>query len=270
MENRDKSLKKWNYRVCTLVSGSSGNSFYIENEDTAILVDAGISGAQFTNALKKQNLNPDKIKAIILTHDHSDHVYGAGVIHRKHNIPLYMTKGTYEKIADKIGKIQKPVIFKQGSKIQIERLNVNTFGTPHDAVEPVAVIIECNNAFCGILTDLGCPFPSVVKLVPKLDAVFLESNYDPEMLENGPYNANLKNRIKSFKGHISNIEAGNILKNSIRGRLKQVVFSHLSDKNNHPDLVENTIFEIAGDVIKKNNIKILIAPRYEPSEFIYL
>ena len=254
------------YRVWTLASGSSGNAVFFESEDDAILVDAGISGKAIEGAIKKVGGDSSKIRGIVLTHSHSDHSKSAGVIARRYSVPIYTTKATYEHCLKRLGSNFEYRLFKTSEDIKIAGFTLNTIPTPHDAIDSVALVVEHDGVRCGVLTDLGHVFYKLEKEISNLDAVILESNYDPEMLTNGAYPYHLKQRISSKAGHISNEEAAYLLLNSQGERLKTVMLAHLSNENNSPEKA----LKCHVDVLAKSrkNFKLMVAPRSEPSDVI--
>lgn len=252
------------FRVAALASGSSGNAVYAECADGALLVDAGLSGSAVEKAVSRIGGDMARVRAIVLTHDHADHVKGAGVLHRRYGVPLLLTPGTFAAARRALGKNVTPSLFAPGETLHAAGFAVHTLATPHDGAEPVAVVLERAGARCGILTDLGHSFPELVKLLPTLDAVLLESNYDPEMLRLGPYSAELQERIRSPRGHLSNGEAGELLRAYSGERLAVAMLAHLSENNNTPALALRTVRKLAAGC----RVEIRVAPRRAPSEVI--
>ncbi len=255
-----------NYRVWTLASGSSGNAVYFEGEDSAVLVDAGISGRAIEEAIAGVGGDSTKIQAIFLTHSHSDHTRSAGVIARKFGVPLYTTQATYEHCARRLGNNIEYRIFKTTESLEVAGFRIDAIPTPHDAADSVALIFERGGRRCGVLTDLGHVFYKLEKEISNLDAVILESNYDPQMLAGGKYPYHLKQRISSRAGHISNQEAACLLLQSQGERLKTVLLAHLSNENNTPETALKCHQEVLADSGK--SFRLLVAPRSEPSEVI--
>lgn len=226
-------------RVCALASGSSGNCFYVENENSAILVDAGISAKRIIERMSLLNLNAEKIKGIFVTHEHSDHTKGIGVFSRKFNVPVFATKGTIFNGGlcsdkDMINQIKKD------EKINIGRLEVEAFSKSHKAAEPVSYSISDKNKFVSIITDAGYACENITSRISMSDFLFLESNHDRKMLENGPYPYFLKQWITSDSGHLSNTQAGLAVLENGNKRLRNVVLSHLSKTNNFPEVALKT------------------------------
>src|SRR3989338_2152356 len=228
--------------VCALASGSSGNCFYVCNENAAILVDVGISAKQILERLKAINQNPLKIKAIFITHEHSDHIKGSDVLARKFNIPIFATKATTQKgflcsNADLINCINKD------STIKIEKLKVEAFSKTHSAADPVSYNIY-ENKKVSIITDAGHACKNIQNNIADCDLLCIEANHDELMLQEGPYPYFLKKWISSDEGHLSNKQAALSVLEHASSKLKNIVLSHLSQTNNTPELALKTFTEI--------------------------
>ncbi len=256
------------FSICSLVSGSSGNSFYVECSEGALLIDAGVSAKKIAENVTAVGGNMDQVDGLVITHGHGDHIQGAGVVSRRYGIPLFMTEGAYATSKQKLGKLAGCRLFRPGGVITAAGLRIHTYPTPHDAADSVALVVERNGARCGVLTDLGHPFPGLEEIIGSLDAVFLESNYDPEMLAHGPYHESLKERIRSPHGHISNSEATSLICAPGNQRLKVAVLSHLSETNNHPRIAQCTLKEKLAQCQLDKKIQVCIAPRHTPSEVV--
>ncbi len=228
---------------CNLGSGSKGNCSYIESGSTSILIDQGFSKKQLVLRMDEVKLNPEKIDAIILTHNHSDHAKGIGVFARKYNTPVYITKQTESVLNSDILKKIDIKHFISGDTIQIKDLKIKTFVTPHDAQDPVGLFItDTENKTIGHLTDVGMVSQSIIQHLGKdnLDILFLESNHDLDMLRTGPYPIDLQRRVKSRVGHLSNDQAIEMFDNlNCNGRLKHLILGHLSEQNNDQKLVSD-------------------------------
>jgi len=255
---------------CTLASGSSGNSAYIGNSNTNILIDAGISGKAIQKEIQK--LHIQKIDAIFVTHEHSDHIKSVGVLSRKFDIPIYATKGTWSAMEDTIGKIKKEnkkIISNQTDCI-VGSLSIYPYEIPHDANEPVGYCITDGKNKISIATDIGHITNTVRNNIIDSDALLIEANHDIDMLKMGSYPYFLKERILSDVGHLSNESCGNILAQIFNSKLKYILLGHLSQQNNFPELA----FKTVSNILNTNNIqvgaylKMDVAPRYECSEVI--
>ncbi|HXX53867.1 MAG TPA: MBL fold metallo-hydrolase, partial [Thermodesulfovibrionales bacterium] len=203
--------------------------------------------------------------ALIISHDHADHIRYAGVYQRRYNIPLFITPKTlYRAERDgMLGRLRDTNYFLAGGKIRFGDLSVHTIPTPHDAEDAVAFVVSCLGKRLGILTDLGHSFNELGAVISSLDAVFIESNYDPEMLRRGPYPLSLKRRIRGPKGHLSNSEAAELLLSS--PKLQWACLAHLSEKNNHPSVALRTHREIVGA-----KLALYCASRHKSSKLFFL
>ena len=225
-------------RFSPLFSGSSGNATYVGCDDAHILVDAGLSGSRVSLELQRVGVDPARLNAILVTHEHADHIRGIGILSRKYDLPVYATEGTWECMYGKIGPIAEKnrVIFDPERNFYLGSIDVTPFPTPHDAAEPVGYTFEVDGAKLAIATDIGCIREGWLNHVLGAAAVILESNYDPDMLEAGRYHYELKKRIKSRRGHLSNDDAGSVAAELIRNGARQIVLGHLSKENNFPEL----------------------------------
>ncbi|MFO7653487.1 MAG: MBL fold metallo-hydrolase [Candidatus Krumholzibacteriia bacterium] len=221
--------------VIPLQSGSCGNCVYVESAGVRLLFDAGISGRQAEQRLAACGVDIRRVDAVVLTHDHGDHVRCAGVFQRKFGLPLHVTERTLQACARSLGRLERVERFRAGETLDFGSLRVHTYPTPHDAADGVALVVETAGARVGVLTDLGHAFAGLEPLVASLDAVVLESNHDPELLRTGPYPAFLKQRIAGPAGHLSNVDAADLLA-GCDGRLQWACLAHLSAQNNRPDL----------------------------------
>lgn len=226
-----------------LQSGSCGNSFYYESGDVKLLFDAGITWRCAAERLQSKGVSQAGIRGIFLSHDHSDHTCCAGVYQRKLNVPLFTTAATHRAIRHRLGKVKEGNVkhFTVGDTVDIGHVKVHTISTPHDAVDPCAFIVDDGVNRVGILSDLGHCFPALRQCLCDLDAVYIESNYDDEMLTNNlAYPALLKHRIRSPHGHLENSESALMMKECCSDRLQSVILCHLSGENNHPEVALRT------------------------------
>lgn len=223
----------------SLQSGSNGNATYVEAGDVRLLFDAGLSGRQVRLRMAEHQRKVVELDAVILSHRHADHTRGAGVLQRTFKLPIYATPATFHAIARQVGQIADAHVFHPGGVLEFGSVTVHTLPTPHDAAESVAFVVEHEDQRLGILTDLGHPFRALAQTLDELDAVYLESNYDPTMLATGSYPPELQARIRGANGHLSNDEAAALLK-GCRRRLRWVMLAHLSAQNNDPDLALHT------------------------------
>lgn len=229
-------------RFSPLFSGSSGNAIYVGCDDAHLLVDAGMSGARIVQEMQKVGVDPNRLNGILVTHEHSDHIKGIGILSRKFDLPIFATEGTWQGMSNKIGAIASKniCIFEPGQDFFMGSINITGFSTPHDALQPVGYTFDLRGARLSIATDMGCIKDSWYKYVCGSDAVLLESNYDPDMLKAGAYPFDLKKRILSRKGHLSNEDAGIVAAELVKKGAKQIILGHLSKENNFPELAMRT------------------------------
>ncbi|MCC6372366.1 MAG: MBL fold metallo-hydrolase [Bacteroidia bacterium] len=245
--------------VASINSGSNGNCYYVGNGTDAVLVDVGISCREVIKRMQRAGLSIQSVKAIFISHEHSDHIRGLRVLSTKYNIPVYINEATIRGGSLYLDSVLiRP--FEHAQNISVGELLVTPFRKEHDAADPYSFNISGNGITVGVYTDIGCACQNVVNYFKECHAVFLEANYDEEMLENGPYPFYLKKRISSNKGHLSNAQALELFKNHRSAFLSHVFLSHLSKENNSPQLVKQLFQEQAGD------IKIAVASRDNESE----
>jgi phosphoribosyl 1,2-cyclic phosphodiesterase len=245
----------------SLNSGSNGNCYYLGNEQDAVLIDAGLSCKEIEKRMKALGLSIHSIKAVFISHEHIDHIKGIEVLAKKYEIPVYITAPTFENSRCPIPN-ERIVWMKNDDSINIGNIKITAFSKYHDAADPTSFVVESNGIKVGVFTDIGQVCKNVTDHFKQCDAVFLEANYDREMLMNGHYPYSLKTRISGGNGHLSNDEALNLFVNHRTPKLKYLLLSHLSKENNDPDLVKK-LFEL-----NTTNTEIIIASRYNPS-FIY-
>lgn len=241
---------------CSLASGSSGNCQYIATDNTVVLLDAGLSGKYITNSLEHINAKLENLKAIFITHEHSDHVKGAGILMRKYGVELYITEKTFCEVESKLGKIdlEKVKFIKKEEDLLIGDLVVHPFSVSHDAVDTVAYSFKKNDTKVSVVTDLGhVPLDILSKIIDS-NLLMIESNHDVDMLNAGKYPYMLKRRILSNKGHISNVTAADTIvrAHTSSEHLGHVILGHLSKDNNTPEIA----YETVKSVIEENGITI--------------
>lgn len=249
-------------KMVSLQSGSNGNCIFVQSHGVRLLFDAGLTGKQTEERLSRIGVDVATIQGVIVSHDHADHVSGAGVLHRKFGLPVWMTRKTYEQATRKmrLGKMEHVSFFHAGDRLQFGRLGIETIPTTHDAADGVGFVVDNGSVRLGILTDLGEIFDDLSNAMKTLDAVLLESNYDMQMLLSGSYPDHLKRRIRGRGGHLSNVEAAHLI-HGYGHRLRWACLAHLSQENNHPELAMETHQRIVGP-----KCELFLAPRYEPSE----
>ena len=252
-------------KTCTLYSGSSGNSIYVESKNTKILIDVGVSCKKILEALEQIKVNILDINAILITHEHIDHTKALNLLSSKFNIPVYCNKLTWDAL-----KLTCPVqknTFTNNEFFEIGDLKIFPFSTSHDAADPCGFNIYNQNSKITIATDIGCVSSNLLKNLENSSLLFVESNYDPEVLKMSSYPYKLKQRIASNIGHLDNYSAGKIIGFLSNNGLKDAILIHLSKENNFSELALATVNEELQKTNKEIKTNIYIAPRNEPSKF---
>lgn len=234
-------------RYASLNSGSNGNCYYVENEEDAIFIDAGLICKETIRRMHALNLSMQKVKAIFISHEHSDHVRGLDVISRNFKIPVYFNKSTRKKHTMPLQE-ERVNYMENHVPVMIGDLIVHPFSKKHDATDPLSFRIEHNGHSVGVFTDIGIVCDNLIQHFKQCQAAILEANYDEEMLQNGPYPFHLKKRISSHVGHLSNTQALELFLTHKPGFMNRLLLGHLSQQNNDPRLVEKLFNEQAGDV----------------------
>jgi phosphoribosyl 1,2-cyclic phosphodiesterase len=218
----------------SLQSGSSGNAIFVDTGRVRLLFDAGVNARRAQERMSRYGRNLREVDAILVSHDHDDHISAAGSINRLFFTPLYMTAPTYRSCRHKLGKLFDLRHFRAGDSLIFGDAIVHTIRTPHDAVDGVAFVVEHDGKRLGILIDVGHAFAELRALVATLDAAYIESNYDPGMLAAGSYPQDIKERIAGQRGHLSNADAAELI--ACGPRLRWAALAHISENNNHPDV----------------------------------
>ena len=255
-------------KIASIASGSNGNCYYLENDDDAILIDAGISTRQIVERMNNLGLSMSKVRGVFISHEHTDHVRGIDVLSRKYSVPVFMTQKTYLKY----GKIIKDSLlnfFSPGKQVKFGKIHVNPFLKSHDAAEPCSFSVSSENSSVAVMTDIGFKCSNIISHIKNVDAVFLESNYDDHMLQTGPYPAFLKARISSDLGHLSNTQAALIALEHASYRLKHIFLSHLSANNNTPEIALYTFNSFIRQR-KDLNPELIITSRHKESRLVSL
>lgn len=263
-------------RLCSIASGSSGNCVYVGHASTHLLIDAGISGKKIEQGLLTAGVDPESLSGLLVTHEHSDHIQGIGVLARKYGIPIYGTVETFcamKKGKTSIGKIEdalfQPVIPEEG--FSIGEIAVTPFSVSHDAANPVAYIFEADGHKIGMATDLGVYTEKTVNYLEHSELLYLESNHDENMLMVGAYPYYLKQRILGEHGHLSNDTAAELLCRLYHENLQHVILAHLSKENNYPELAYETVkAELILKVGEENLPDLKVAPRDVPSGMFHI
>ena len=258
-------------RLCSIASGSSGNCVYVGHASTHLLVDAGISGKRIEQGLMEIGVEPAKLSGILITHEHSDHIQGVGVLARKYGLPIYGTVETFcamKKGKCSIGKVED-ALFQQifpEKELTIGEIGITPFSVSHDAANPVAYVFEADGQKIGMATDLGVYTEKTMEFLKDSEILYLESNHDENMLMVGGYPYYLKQRILGQHGHLSNDTAAELLCRLHHSGLRHVLLAHLSKENNYPELAYETVkTELLMKVGEAAMPNVLVAPRDVPS-----
>lgn len=262
-------------KFCSLYSGSSGNCIFVASDNAKVLIDAGLPGKKIDEALKHIGEEPGSIDGIFITHEHSDHIKGVGVLSRKYDIPIYANDKTWAVMEKNIGKIKEHNIriMDRRSSIAIKDLEIRSFNIPHDAIAPVGYTVSSGGKNASVVTDFGVFTEEIRDNIIDSDIILLESNHDINMLRMGPYPYNLKLRVLGENGHLSNEDCGNAIVSLIKSdKKKQIMLGHLSGTNNHPDLAYQTVVDVlsANGIRPGDDVTLQLASRHNPSEIILL
>jgi phosphoribosyl 1,2-cyclic phosphodiesterase len=264
-------------RLTVLASGSKGNSAVVASSRTRILVDAGISCRETFRRMKAVGEDPTSLDAILITHEHSDHINGLPVLARKLRIPVYMTAPTrsawHRQLRDQRIELKgepKEETFQAGRTLHIGDIAVQSFTIPHDAVDPVGFTFVAEGVKVGLVTDLGYMPASVRQHVRGCDVLMLESNHDLEMLRGGPYPWSVKQRVMSRVGHLSNAALADFFSSDYDGGAAYVVLAHISEQNNHPEVARAAAEHALGTRRTLLHNRVILALQSEPTEPIRL
>ena len=262
-------------RMCSIASGSSGNCIYVGSDHTHLLVDTGISRKRIEEGLKKLEIKGEEIDGVLITHEHSDHIQGLGVLSRKYELPIYATKGTIEGISGStsLGKMPDGLFhtIRADEPFRLGDIEVKPFAISHDACEPTGYRFECGGRSAAVATDLGKYDEYTVSNLTGLDAVLLEANHDIHMLEVGGYPYYLKQRILGDKGHLSNELSGRLLCDILHDNLKHIILGHLSKENNYARLAYETVkleVTLGDNDYKGEDLDMFVASRDTVSDII--
>ena len=228
----------------SLGSGSKGNATLVSVANTCIMVDCGFSMRETVMRLEKIGKQPEQLAAILLTHEHTDHIRGAGALSRKYGVPVWSTRGTAK--AEALGDLGRQYYINAEEQFTIGNINIQAFPVPHDAREPCQFVFSNGENKLGLLTDVGKGTPHILDKLSQCDALLLECNHDSEMLFSGDYPPSLKDRVAGDLGHLSNQQAADILKNLDTTNLKYIAAMHLSDKNNQSELAQQALSAVLG------------------------
>lgn len=228
--------------LCVLASSSAGNCTYVASAQTAILVDAGLSGKELLRRLAQTGLAPERIKAVCLTHEHGDHTVGLSVLHKRLGVQLYANSSTVEALERQPNNKALPWnLFTTGSPFVIGDLRIEPFSVPHDAYDPVGFIVECGGCRVGIVTDMGTATELIRQRLRQCRALVVEANHDERLVTNAKRPWSLKQRVLGRQGHLSNRYAGELLTQVADANLQAVFLAHLSGECNRPELAQDTV-----------------------------
>lgn len=260
---------------CSITSGSSGNCIYVGSDRTGILIDAGISGKRVETGLNAINRTVREMDGILVTHEHSDHIKGLGVLARRYHLPIYATGGTIAAIksSTSLGVIEEELFHEiyPDENFLIQDLEIAPFSISHDAAQPVAYRVNHQEKSVGVVTDLGVYTDYTVEKLKGLDSILLEANHDINMLQVGAYPYYLKQRILGRRGHLSNENAGRLLCEILHDKLKSIILGHLSKENNYEALAYETVcaeVTLGENPYKASDFLISVAKRDETSALV--
>lgn len=258
-------------KFCSLYSGSTGNSLFVQGDETKILVDSGMSAKKIISALESIEVDIKDINAILVTHEHIDHIRSIGTLAKKYNIPIYANLGTWNGIDNEklVIKIENKNYFKIGEKFQIGNLKIMPFSTSHDAMDSCGFSIEHDGKKISIATDLGEVTKEVINNLKNSKFVLLEANYEPEVLRFCSYPYTVKSRISGNRGHLSNGEAGGTIAKIVNSGLQNVMLGHLSKESNFPELAYKSVSnELIQNGVNINDLELSVADRLKPSNVV--
>lgn len=256
-------------KVCSLASGSNGNAFYIKTGNTAFLVDAGVSRKQLFQRLTQIGSHISEIQGIFITHEHTDHTRGLDVLLRKHPTPVYVSKKTYDEIPLDIHRELLNII-RTNSTIDISGVKIQSLSKSHDAADPTLFCFYYNGIKISVITDAGYGCDNIAQAIKDTDVLFLETNYDEEMLRSGYYPPQLKRRIASKHGHLSNSDAARLVVKYATPNLRYFFLSHLSENNNTPRLALETVQSILKHREDLSHLETILTSRHDVSPVVEL
>ncbi len=251
--------------IVSLRSGSRGNAALIFSDKTKILVDCGVSGKVIEEALSSLDISPSDLDGIVVTHEHSDHISGIGVMMRRYKLPVWANEDTWLAMEGQVGKIDVSLEKVHSGEFEIGDIGIKPFGISHDAADPVGYSFQKGEEKISVATDIGILKKDIFEVVKKSKTVLLEANHDVNMLEIGRYPEHLKRRIRGDFGHLSNDDAGKAAEFLVRLGTENIILGHLSEENNYPDLAEKTV-ELAlaeAEIMVGRDIKLSVASQYD-------
>ncbi len=256
------------FKFCNLYSGSSGNCSFLETDNTKILIDCGVSSKKIEEALNSIDVSAKNIDAIVISHEHSDHVKGLSVLCKKYDIPIYANSKTFNNINQDLTQ-RKYIEFKSNKEFDIGDIKVFPFSIPHDAVDPCGFNFYHEKNKVSIATDIGHVDNTILHNLDESSLLLLESNYEPDILKCSSYPYELKRRILGPNGHLSNEEAGDVITTLVKSGVSNIMLGHLSEHNNFPELAYQTVMNsIISHNVDLDKLKLSVADRYKPNELL--
>jgi len=253
-------------RFSVLASGSGGNACYIETDQTRLLIDVGLSCSECVKRLSSLGVNPGSVEGLLITHEHVDHIRGAGALARHLRIPVYINHATLRRGMRRLGNLSQPVIIQTGQPLMVKDLLLETFTKCHDAADPMGVVITWQGVRLGVITDLGRSTPVVEARLKGCHGLVMEFNHDERMLEEGPYPLELKRRIRGPDGHLSNDQAKDLLMALSHKDLSLVVPAHLSETNNLPE----TALKTSLSALSNSMTRVMLSTQGVPTPLVEL
>lgn len=258
------------FQTAVIASGSKGNCVLVRTDKTAVLVDVGISAKRVWAALQNLDFDRQNIEAILVTHEHGDHISGVGAVSRQLKIPVFLTRDTYLTAKHRLGNMYDRVFFiRVGESFAVSDLTIHPFSSPHDAVDSCNFTvshIDNPDRKLAIATDVGYQSRLLTTHLSHCSTLILESNHDLKMLKEGPYDWNLKQRIMSNHGHLSNLDAVGVISQVMHSGLKNLILAHLSEINNLPELAEQTMLEFLRSI--NSEVRLFVADQYQHTQLI--
>ncbi len=250
-------------KYCILGSGSKGNCTLVESGSSTILIDAGFSGKEIRRRLALINRSEQDLSAILITHEHGDHIGGVGVLSRRCNLPVYANYGTHRASEHRVKTLHQRFEFATGQSFEINDLQIHPFHVSHDTADPVGFVISDQQSAIAYCTDTGKITNLIRHRVSSCQALILEANYDPQMLMDGPYPMHIKQRVRSSHGHLANGDCGRFLAEQVNSSLCHVVLAHLSETNNLPDIAHGRVMAEISSL--RPNFKVDLACQHSPT-----
>lgn len=256
-------------KFINIASGSKGNATFISTDNTLVLIDAGISFKALQKKCEIVGVDLSRLDAVFITHEHSDHIQGLKSLSKALEVPIYMNPQSYKVACQKVGDIFNVKEEEFIHPITIKDLQINAFRHTHDAAYTQGFNIFDGNKHLVMATDLGKITQGIYKNMQEADFLYIESNYDKDMLRDGPYPLFLKSRINGQNGHLSNVDSSTTVTNLVKEGKTRFMLAHLSEVNNTPEIAKNTLLKTLSEIkVKENDIELRIASQYEPSEVI--